>query len=145
MKIIFTTLTACALIAAICGTTMAQMPAGCANCQQNNDLVQKDQFRAFQESTIDLRQEMMLKRFALQRENLKGVPDRVKIAGLRAEIVNIQAKIRDIRLKSDLPDTKKMDGECSDVTSECSQMNGMGGCNTPSGRGGCNGGPCGQP
>ena len=77
---------------------------GCGNCPQQSEAsaptvaVQK-----FQADTIDLRQEMMTKRFEMQRENLKATPDEGKIASLRAEIRALQDKIIDIRSKSGLP------------------------------------------
>jgi hypothetical protein len=105
------------------------MGAGCADCAQQG--AQSDPFRKFQADTIDLRQEMMNKRFELQRENLKGTPDREKIASLQAEIKTIQSKILDLRGKSGLP-VDKGDGECGQKRGGCGK--GMGGCNT---------GPCG--
>jgi hypothetical protein len=98
------------------------MGGGCGDCAQQG--ASSDPFRKFQADTIDLRQEMMNKRFELQRENLKGTPDREKIASLQAEIRTLQSKILDLRGKSGLP-VDKCDGECG------------------KGMGGCNSGPCG--
>ncbi len=84
------------------------MGGGCSNCQQG---VSSDQFRAFQLDTIDLRQEMMNKRFAIQHENLSGTPDKAKIASLQAEIKAIQLKIMALRGQSGLP-VNNCDGEC---------------------------------
>jgi hypothetical protein len=107
------------------------MGSGCGNCPQQSEApvgaVQK-----FQADTIDLRQEMMTKRFEMQRENLKATPDEARIASLRGEIKTLQDKIVDIRSKSGLP-TDKCDGECGP------RMGGSG-----KGMGGCNKGPCGQ-
>ena len=101
---------------------------GCGDCAQQGGA--SDQFRKFQADTIDLRQEMMAKRFEVQRENLKGTPDNARIAALQGEIAAIQTKILDVRSKSGLP-VGKGDGECG-------QRGGFG-----RGMGGCNGGPCG--
>ncbi|MFZ4859957.1 MAG: hypothetical protein ACOYL3_26635 [Desulfuromonadaceae bacterium] len=99
-----------------------------------------DPFRKFQGDTIDLRQEMMLKRFEVQRENLKGTPDEAKITSLRAEIKALQAKILAIRSQSGLPGDK-CDGECPQSMGDCSKA--MGG-DCGKGMGGCNKAPCGQ-
>ncbi|MDD2540581.1 MAG: hypothetical protein PHH28_05995 [Desulfuromonadaceae bacterium] len=84
------------------------MGGGCSNCPQG---MPSDQFRRFQLDTIDLRQEMMNKRFAIQHENLLGTPDKAKIALLQADIKAIQLKIMAIRSQSGLP-VNKCDGEC---------------------------------
>jgi hypothetical protein len=122
------------------------MGGGCSNCAQAG--VSSDPFRKFQEDTIDLRQEMMVKRFEAQRENLKGAPDTAKIAALQAEIKVIQARIHDIRTQSGLP-TDKCDGECGPMMGGCDKK-AMGGCDKNAmgdcgkNMGGCNKGPCGQ-
>jgi hypothetical protein len=104
------------------------MGGGCGDCAQGG--APSDPFRKFQGDTIDLRQEMMTKRFEMQRENLKGIPDKGKIALLQGDIKAIQSKILDIRSKNGLP-VDKCDGECGLK---------MGGCGK--GMGGCNDGPC---
>ena len=109
---------------------------GCGECAQQG--APSDPFRKFQADTIDLRQEMMNKRFELQRENLKGTPDRVKIVSLQGDIKALQSKILDLRGKSGLP-VDKGDGECRQTTGGCDKKM-MGGCNK--GTGGCNIGPC---
>ena len=109
------------------------MGGGCGNCpQQSEASAPVGAGQKFQADTIDLRQEMMTKRFEMQRENLKATPDEAKIASLRVEIKVLQDKIMDIRSKSGLP-TDKCDGECGP------KMGGLG-----KGMGGCNKGPCGQ-
>ena len=85
------------------------MGRGCGNCPQDGAFF--EQSRKFQADTIDLRQEMMAKRFEIQRENLKGTPDKEKIAALQADIKNLQTKIMDVRSLSGLP-VGKNDGEC---------------------------------
>lgn len=105
---------------------------GCGNCIAPGT-AQQEQFRKFQQDTIDLRQEMMTKRFELQRENLKATPDAARMAALQAEIGTLQTRIYDIRVKSGLP-AGRFDGECG------SMKQGMG-----MGRGGCSGMPCNGP
>lgn len=111
---------------------------GCGNCAQNGTGAASEPYRKFQTDTIDLRQEMMTKRFEMQRENLKGTPDQAKIAALQADIRILQAKIQEIRTQSGLPNDK-CDGECSRKYRNCDRTD-QGGCGK--GRGGCNGVPC---
>jgi hypothetical protein len=94
------------------------------------------------QKTLDLRQEMMNKRFDLQRENLKGAPDAVKVAGIKADITSIQARINQIRVQSGIADGGKRDGECFKMDGSCFKTGG--GCDKQNGMGGCNGQPCGQ-
>lgn len=108
---------------------MSGIGGGCGNCAQPGSTA--EQFRKFQADTIDLRQEMMTRRFELQRENLKGRPDEAKIALLQAYIGTLQSKILAIRSQSGLP-VDRCDGECARM---------MGGCGK--GRGGCINPPCG--
>lgn len=112
----------------------AGMGAGCGNCAQTGAGASSDPYRKFQADTLDLRQEMMTKRFEVQRENLKGTPDQAKIAALQADIKILQAKIQDIRTQSGLSNDK-CDGECSQMNFNCDKK----------GKGGCGkGAPCGQ-
>lgn len=109
------------------------MGGGCGNCVQDGASATSDPFRKFQADTIDLRQEMMTKRFDVQRENLKGIPDQAKVAALQADIRAIQSRLLALRSQSGLP-VDKCDGECPQT---------MGGCDK-SRMGGCGKGPCGQ-
>ncbi len=140
MKKFFASVTACALALAIGGTVFAQGPRGgcntCDQCGQGNQgnqgaqgFVESDPYRKFRQDTLDLRQDMMNKRFELQRENLKGTPDATKVAGLKAEVTAIQSKINDIRVQSGLPEKGKRDGECFKFDGGCFKQDGMGGCN----------------
>ena len=150
MKKFFTIVTACALALAVGGTVFAQgRMGGCNECAQGNQtpqaVGQTDQNRKFQMDTLDLRQEMMLKRFEMQRENLKATPDAGKIAALKADVNTIQARINSIRVQSGLPENGKRDGECFKMDGNCFKQDGTGGCNKQNGKlGGCNGQPCGQ-
>ena len=114
--------------------TMDGTGGGCSKCAHQNGAgaIATDPFNKFQADTIDLRQEMMTKRFEIQRENLKGTPDTAKISALQADVRNIQAKILDIRSKSGLP-ADKSDGECGHMPGGCGHK-GMGGCNGPCGK-----------
>ena len=132
------------------------MGGGCDKCAQHKAApitlttpeALSDPFRKFQGDTIDLRQEMMLKRFDVQRENLKGTPDEAKIASLRTDIKSLQAKILAIRSQSGLPGDK-CDGECFQTMGGCDKMS-MGDCSKQMGGDcgkrmeGCNKAPCGQ-
>lgn len=136
MKKIIASVAAIALAVALGGTAMAQGRGGCGNCSQGCEgmAAQTDQFRKFQAETLDLRQEMMNKRFEMQRENLKGNPDTVRIEALKADISQLQAKISQVRVQNGLPEKGKRDGECFKMNWECNKPGSMAGCN----------GPCGQ-
>jgi len=141
MKKILASITACALALAIGGTALAQCRkgGGCDNCNQGSRLNQADPggatagrpdpYRLFRQNTLDLRQEMMNKRFDLQRENLKATPDAATVAGLKADIRAIQGRINAIRLQSGLPENGKRDGECFNMDGGCINKNGMADCN----------------
>ena len=137
MKKFFASVAALVLAVSLGGPAMAQgRGGGCGNCGEHGAgmKIPADQFHAFQMQTIDLRQEMMNKRFDLQRENLKGAPDAAKLAALKADIALLQTKIAEIRLQNGLPDKGKRDGECFSMDGGCKKQGPMGGCN----------GPCGQ-
>lgn len=146
MKRIFSAIIALGLAVTVFGSANAGnhgMEGGCGNCAQAG--APTDQFRKFQLDTIDLRQEMMMKRFEAQRENLKATPDNAKIDALKADIKAIQARIHQIKTMSGLP-TDKCDGECDQKIAGCNKM-GKGGCGKGmggDGMGGCNKGPCGK-
>jgi hypothetical protein len=101
------------------------MGGDCGNCNKSSS--SSDPWKKFQADTIDLRQEMMMKRFELQRENLKPLQDQNNVALLQSEIKKLQTKIHDIRTASGLP-ADKCDGECGSVDRNCGKK-GMGGCN----------------
>jgi hypothetical protein len=98
---------------------------GCGDCAQRG--ASSEQLRKFQADTIDLRQEMMTKRFEIKRENLKATPDKEKIVSLQADIKTLQSKIFDIRSKSGLP-VGKSNGDCGKKMGDCGNR-GMGECN----------------
>ncbi|GFE60234.1 hypothetical protein [Geobacter sp. AOG2] len=137
MKASVSTVVALMLTLAVAGTALAGMNGGCAKCPQSAG--QSDQLRKFQQDTLDLRQEMMNKRFDLQRENLKGMPDAVKVAALQADITAIQAKIVAIRAQSGLPQSGKLDGECAVMGMGCNKAMNPGCAGQP-----CPNRPCGK-
>lgn len=113
------------------GNRQGMMGGGCGNCGQQG--ASSDPFRKYQADTLDLRQEMMMKRFEVQRENLKGTPDSAKVAALQAEIKVLQAKILEVRTQSGLP-ADKCDGECNQNIGDCNKR----------GMKPCGSGPCSQ-
>ena len=148
MKRLYSAVAALTMTMAIGGTVIAQTcpnDGGCSNCSKGNLISrvspdgvpagENDIYRQFRINTLDLRQEMMLRRFEVQRENLKATPDTRKVAALKADIAAIQARISEIRVQSGLPEDGKRDGECYKPDGGCGKQNGLGGCN---------GGPCWQ-
>jgi len=111
MKKLYAVVAVLALSLSIGVTAMAQMKtsgtgankAGCSSC--NKAAATPEQIRKFKADTIDLRQEMMNKRFELQRENLKDAPDAAKVAALKADMETIKGKIEAIRTAAKLPDS----------------------------------------
>ncbi|MEI6306875.1 MAG: hypothetical protein WCP33_08635 [Deltaproteobacteria bacterium] len=118
------------------GNQMGSMHGDWGNCNQAGASVTSDQMRKFQSDTIDLRQEMMKKRFEIQRENLKPTTDNTKISALQTEIKAIQSKINEIRVKSGLPERGKGNGGCG-------HMGGRGGCGSGQMPDCMGGAPCG--
>jgi hypothetical protein len=129
------------LALALGGTALAECRkgGGCDSCNQGGQPGQvnpgsaanaePDLYRQFRRNTLDLRQDMMNKRFELQRENLKATADAAKVAVLKADIKAIQARINQIRLQSGIPDEGKRDGECFKMDGGCSKQDRLGGCN----------------
>lgn len=103
MKRLYTAIAVLALTLTVGVTAMAQgkmsgkggQKAGCSSC--NSCGVNPEQVKKFKADTIDLRQEMMNKRFDLQRENLKETPDAAKVAAIKSEIETIKGKLESAR------------------------------------------------
>lgn len=99
--------------------------AACSSC--NTSAATPEQIRKFKLDTLDLRQEMMNKRFDLQRENLKDAPDAAKVATIKADIDAIKVKLEAAKTAAKLPasatccnmDCPLMDGNCD----SCMQVN----------------------
>lgn len=53
-----------------------------------------DTMRNFQKETLSLRDELMAKELDIENEYMKPAPDNARIASLRKDIVDIQAKIQ---------------------------------------------------
>jgi hypothetical protein len=116
------------------GMVYARGPmGGCGMSGCNNaGGVSGEQWKKFQADSIDLREQMMSKRFALQKENLKATPDAAVIAGLEAEIAGLRTKVQEIRAKAGLP-TCDEDGPGPRCGGEMSH--GAGNCAGPMHRG----------
>lgn len=92
--------------------------AACSSC--NTSAATPEHLKKFKLDTIDLRQEMMNKRFDLQRENLKDAPDTAKLSAIKAEIEAIKVKLEAAKTAAKLPasagcgnmDCPLMDGNC---------------------------------
>lgn len=59
--------------------------------------------KMFQKETLSLRDELMTKRIELQAEYDKPVPDTARIAALKKDIIDIQAKIQVVADKQGIP------------------------------------------
>jgi len=109
MKKFYVALTVFALSLTVGATAMAQAKKWhkesnkphCSSCDKS--AASPEQLKKFKADSIDLRQELMNKRFDLQRENLKETPDSVKVAAIKAEMEAIKVKIDALRTASNLP------------------------------------------
>lgn len=126
MKKFYAAITVLALSLAVGVTAMAQgkmsgkgaKKPGCSSCQTS--CATPEQMKKFKADSIDLRQEMMNKRFDLQRENLKETPDNAKLTAIKAEMEAIKVKIDALKAESKIPvsaaccmaDCPLMDGNC---------------------------------
>jgi hypothetical protein len=126
MKRLYATLAVLTLALSIGVTAMAQgkgtaktaKKAGCSDCAKKCD-VSPEQLRTFKRDTIDLRQELMNKRFDLQRENLKDAPDKAKVAALEAEIAGLKEKLVAKRTEAKLPASVCNDKDCPLMGGDC--------------------------
>ena len=152
MKKLYGVITVLALSLSIGVTAMAQgrmsgkssQKAGCSSCQKS--AAAPEQIKKVKADSIDLRQEMMNKRFDLQRENLQETPDSAKVASLKAEMEAIKVKIDALKTAADMPvsasccmeDCPLMDGNCDKCSSRkgrnmsadccCANCDKKGGC-----------------
>lgn len=126
MKKLYAAMTALAVSLAVGVTAMAQgsmanraaSTASCSSCAKA--AAPPEQIKKFRIDSLDLRQEMMNKRFELQRENLKDAPDSARIAAIKAEMEAIKAKIDALKNAANIPksaaccmeDCPLMDGNC---------------------------------
>jgi len=132
MKKLYTMITVLAISLAVGVTAMAQgkmagkgaVKAGCSSCDKSG--ATPEQIKKFKADSIDLRQEMMNKRFDLQRENLKDAPDSAKIAAIKAEMEAVKIKIDALKTAANMPksasccmeDCPLMDGNCDKCNSK---------------------------
>ena len=92
--------------------------AGCSSCDKK--CATPEQLKKFKANSIDLHQEMMNKRFDLQREELKEAPDSAKVAAIKADLEAIKTKIDTLKTAAKLPksacccleDCPLMEGNC---------------------------------
>jgi hypothetical protein len=137
MKRLYTAVAVFALSLAVGVTAMAQgktsgkgpKKAACSSCNKTG--ATPEQIRKFKADSIDLRQEMMNKRFDLQRENLKDAPDAAKVAAIKADMAAIKVKIDAIKAAASLPQSASCCMEDCPLMDCCSDS-----CKN------CNGGAC---
>jgi hypothetical protein len=143
MKKLYAVVTVLALSLAVGVTAMAQSKgagkgagkgankAACSSCNKSD--ATPEQIKKFKAESLDLRQQMMNKRFDLQRENLKDAPDATKTAAIKAEMDAIKVKIDAVKAANKMPasascckdDCPLMDGNCDSCSSKA-------GCNKQS-------------
>ena len=93
------------------GMVYARGPmGGCDKPGCNNaGAVSGEQWQKFKADSIELREQMMTKRFELEKENLKATPDAARVAGLENEVADLRTKMQELRAKAGLP-TRGQDG-----------------------------------
>lgn len=111
MKRFYVAILICSLALSVGVTALAQGKAGAkdsnksAGCCAGKGEATDQQLKKFKADTIDLRQEMMNKKFELQRENLKEIPDSARVDALKSELAAIKARIETVRVSSKLPES----------------------------------------
>lgn len=73
----------------------------CASCDKN--CAPPEQLKKFKSDSLDLRRELMNKRFDLQREELQDKPDTTKIAAIKADIEAVKVKLDAMKTAAKLP------------------------------------------
>jgi len=134
MRKFYAVIATLALILSIGVTALAQgkvarkgvKKAGCSDCVKCD--VSPEQMRKFKLDTIDLRQELMNKRFDLQRENLKDTPDSARVTALEADIAAAKEKIDAQRAAAKLPETICNDRDCPLLAGDCAKCGSGKGC-----------------
>jgi len=71
--------------------------------------VSGEQLQKFKGESIGLREQMMSKKFELEKETLKATPDAARIAALETELTGLRTKIQELRTNAGLP-TRGQDG-----------------------------------
>lgn len=132
MKKLYAVITVVAISLSIGVTAMAQgkmsgkssKKAGCSSCQKTD--ATPEQIKKFKADSIDLRQEMMNKRFDLQRENLQETPESARLSAIKADMDAIKIKIDALKTAAGMPnsasccmeDCPLMDGNCDKCSSK---------------------------
>lgn len=75
--------------------------AACASCDKS--CATPEQLKKFRADSLDLRRELMNKRFDLQREELQATPDSGKIAAIKADIETVTQKLDAMKTAAKLP------------------------------------------
>ncbi len=146
MRKMYAVMAAIILALSIGVTAMAQgkgvqkrTKGGCSDCITCN--VSPEQVRTFKRDTIDLRQELMNKRFDLQREQLKETPDSTRTATLEADIAALKDKIEAQRKAANLPESICNGRDCPLMGDDCGKCGSGKGCDSSCcGKGSC--APC---
>jgi hypothetical protein len=135
MKKLYAAMIVLALSLAVNATAMAQgrmcvngaKKAGCSSCQ--TACATPERMRKFKAESLDLRQEMMTKRFELQREDLKETPDSAKVAAIKADMDAIKVKLDALKTTSKIPVSASCRlAECQMMDSNRDQCCGKKGC-----------------
>jgi hypothetical protein len=132
MKKLYSVITICVLALSVGVTALAQGKSAkgsrkSGSCCSTKGDATPEQIRKFKLDTIDLRQEMMTKKFDLQRENLKESPDSARVGALKAEIATIKAKIEAVRDGSKLPQSV-CNRVCGMMDEDCGSCGKAGSC-----------------
>ena len=81
----------------------AHSPGGCGACLSRFDTAHLEKVKTFQKDTLQLRDELMTKKFELRYEYAKPSPDRQRIASLHKEVIDIRAQIHQKADESGIP------------------------------------------
>ena len=129
---------------AIVGITAALMLAataayagrgmGMENCNKD---VSIESFKQFQKDTSTLRDEMMVKRIELHREQAKDAPDKAKIAALKQEMTTLRTQIHDTGKKYGMFTNCDPNTNCWEKE-DCGMMGDGGGKRHKHAKSGCN-------
>jgi hypothetical protein len=140
MKKLYAVITVLAISLSVGVTAMAQgkassrssKKAGCSSCQKSG--ATPEQIKKFKADSIDLRQEMMNKRFDLQRENLKEAPDSARVAAIKADMEAIKVKIDALKTAANMPKSASCCmGDCPLMDGNCDTCSSKKGCSTSAG------------
>lgn len=108
---------------------MGNGPGSCGQQNCPNAGATTDQWQKFRTDSLSLREQLMTKKFELEKETLQPSPDKTKISGLEIEISTLKTTIQDLRAKAGLSDCKPsgkgyhngIKGNCSNNMESCGQ------------------------